>query len=173
MKKFLSVVLASIVLILPTFSANCKAYEQQVVLYGTAPYAYSSGQQVPPCRNAPSTSSQSSCVGIFLILLSITVGGALLSTLLLKSLSPDGQFGAAVARNFNSIGNFFVGLKSALWNVCVEKDSNEKCTKYFSSSVNDFTTKVTDYGNDVWGALVNNVNSFVNFNATQAAQTTK
>lgn len=187
MKKFLSVVLASIVLILPMFSANCNAYEPQV-LYG-APYTYSNGQQVP-YRNVPYTSSKSSYMGSFLKFLSITAGSVLLSTFLLKRFSPDGQLGAAVASNFNSIGNFFVGLKDSLWGICVEKDSNGKCTKYFSDNVNDFTTEVaskfealknfwnsndftnnvTGYLNDAWGAFINNVNSFVNFNATQATK---
>ena len=187
MKKFLSVVLTSIVLILPMASVNCNAYEPQV-LYRT-PYTHSSGQQVP-YRNVPNTSSKSSYTGSFFKFLSIAMGSVLLSTFLLKKFSSDGQFGVAVASVFNSIGNFCVGLKGSLWGICVEKDSNEKCTRYFSDSVNDFkievtskfetlknflnnndfTNNVTGYVNDVWGALVKNVNSFVNFNATQSTK---
>lgn len=184
MKKFLSVVLTSIVLTLPMFSANCNAYEPHV-LYGVQ-YTYSNGQQVPH-RDVPHISSKNNCMGSFLKFLSITVGSVLLSTFLLKKFSPDGRFGVAVASNFNSIGNFFVGLKGTLWEVCVENDSNGKCIRYFSDSVNEFTAeivskfetlknfwnsndltnKITGYGRDVWDVIVKNVDSFVNFNTTQ------
>ena len=183
MKKFLSIILASVILTISMVSVSCFA-ATGVNQSNSSTFAETKG---------------SSKVSSF-VKFSLTAAATVLaSAILLKEFSPEGNFGEANAflksKDYASIcalkgKDYITKLKQYVAGLCVERDADNKCVKTLGAGLTEAkhnisnewnenisgpisnywnNSKVVEYLSESWNALVNNVNSFVSFNAAQAS----
>ena len=185
MKKFLSIILASIVLTVSMVSVSCFA-APGVDQSNSSTFAETKG---------------SSKVSSF-VKFSLTAAATVLaSAILLKEISPEGNFGENAAKAFLKTKDYalicalkgkdyIANLKQYVAGLCVERDADNKCVKTLGAGLTEAkhnisnewnenisgpisnywnNSKVVEYLSESWNALVNNVNSFVSFNAAQAS----
>lgn len=185
MKKFLSIILASIVLTVSMVSVSCFA-ASGVDQSNSSTFAETKG---------------SSKVSSF-VKFSLTAAATVLaSAILLKEFSPEGNFGENAAKAFLKTKDYasicvlkgkdyIANLNQYVAGLCVERDADNKCVKTLGAGLTEAkhnisnewnenisgpisnywnNSKVVEYLSESWNALVNNVNSFVSFNAAQAS----
>lgn len=174
MKKFLSIILASVILTISMVSVSCFA-APGVDQSNSSTFAETKG---------------SSKVSSF-VKFSLTAAATVLaSAILLKEFSPEGNFGENAAKAFLKAKDYIANLKQYVAGLCVERDADNKCVKTLGAGLTEAkhnisnewnenisgpisnywnNSKVVEYLSESWNALVNNVNSFVSFNAAQAS----
>ena len=185
MKKFLSIILASVILTISMVSVSCFA-ATGVNQSNSSTFAETKG---------------SSKVSSF-VKFSLTAAATVLaSAILLKEFSPEGNFGENAAKAFLKTKDYasicalkgkdyITKLKQYVAGLCVERDADNKCVKTLGAGLTEAkhnisnewnenisgptsnywnNSKVVEYLSESWNALVNNVNSFVSFNAAQAS----
>lgn len=185
MKKFLSIILASVILTISMVSVSC---------FAATGVNQSNSSTFEETKGSSKVSS--------FVKFSLTAAATVLaSAILLKEFSPEGNFGENAAKAFLKTKDYasicalkgkdyITKLKQYVAGLCVERDADNKCVKTLGAGLTEAkhnisnewnenisgpisnywnNSKVVEYLSESWNALVNNVNSFVSFNAAQAS----
>lgn len=188
MKKFLSIILASVILAISMISVSCFA-DTGVDQSNSSTFAETKGKE-----------KGSSKVSSF-VKFSLTAAATVLaSAILLKEFSPEGNFGENAAKAFLKAKDcalictlkgkdYIANLKQYVAGLCAERDADNKCVQTLGAGLTEAkhnisnewnenisgpisnywnNSKVVEYFSELWNALVNNFNSFVSVNETQA-----
>ena len=173
MKKFLSFILASIILAVPMISVSCFA-------------ATGVGQRNSSAFVEANGNSKMSSFFKFSL---TAVAAALASAILLKEFSPEGNFGESAAKTLLKSKDYISNLKQYIAGLCVERNTDGKCANTLGASLaevkhiisNEWNENISGPISNYWNnssavkylmelknALANNVNSFCRFSTAQA-----